>query len=80
MLRQNIGRLDRTLRAVGAAGLAPIGLFVLGGWHGSLIGILVASLAGLLLVTSLTGFCPGYVPLGISTTGSDKAPAGIARR
>jgi len=80
MLRQNVGRLDRTLRALGAAGLAPIGLFALGGWHGNLIGILVVAFAGLLLVTSLTGFCPGYVPLGISTTGSGEKPAGIARR
>ncbi len=67
MFKKNMGRLDRTLRFIVGVTLIPIGLFVLGGWQGNLIGVLVAAFALLPLATSLTGFCPVYVPFGIST-------------
>jgi len=72
MIRQNMGRLDRTVRCIVGVALIPIGLFALGGWHGSLAGILAVAVSALLLVTGLTGFCPGYVPFGISTMGGDR--------
>jgi hypothetical protein len=67
MFKKNMGRLDRTLRFILGVTLVPIGLFALGGWQGNLIGALVAAFALVPLVTSLTGFCPGYIPFGIST-------------
>ena len=67
MFKKNMGRLDRTLRFIVAVALIPTGLVALGGWQGNLIGVLVAAFALLPLVTSLTGFCPAYVPFGIST-------------
>ena len=67
MFKKNMGRLDRTLRFIVAVALIPTGLVALGGWQGNLIGLLVAAFALLPLVTSLTGFCPAYVPFGIST-------------
>jgi len=70
MLRKNVGGLDRTLRFVAGVALIPIGLFVLGGWQGNIIGIIVAGVALILLVTSLISFCPAYIPLRISTTRS----------
>jgi hypothetical protein len=73
MLRHNIGRLDRTLRIIAGAALAPIALIALGARHGNLSGILVAALAVMLLVTGFTGFCPAYVPFGVSTTGRARA-------
>lgn len=72
MIRQNMGRLDRTIRICAAVALVPVGLFALGGWHDSLVGILVVAFSAVPLVTGLTGFCPAYVPFGISTTGGDK--------
>jgi hypothetical protein len=70
MLKKNMGQLDRTLRFLGGVALILIGLFLLGGWQGNLPGILLAVLGvAPLLVTSLTGFCPGYIPFGISTLG-----------
>jgi hypothetical protein len=70
MFKKNMGQLDRTLRFVVGVALIPIGLFALGGWQGNLIGILVAVFGvAPLLVTSLIGFCPGYIPFGISTVG-----------
>jgi membrane-bound ClpP family serine protease len=67
LLKLNMGRLDRTLRFVAGVALMLIGLFALNGWQGSLIGIVVAALALIPLLTSLTGFCPAYIPFGIST-------------
>lgn len=74
MFRQNIGRLDRTLRFIAGVALVPIGLFALGGWHGNLTGILVGAFAVIPLVTSLTGVCPAYIPFGISTIGRERHP------
>ena len=70
MFKKNMSQLDRTLRCLGGVALILIGLFLLGGWQGNPLGILVAVLGvAPLLVTSLTGFCPGYIPFGISTLG-----------
>lgn len=72
MVKQNIGRLDRTLRFIIGVALIPIGLFALGGWQGNLSGVLVTTFALLPLVTSLTGLCPVYIPFGISTLGREQ--------
>jgi hypothetical protein len=71
MRRQNMGRLDRTVRLIAGVALIPIALFVLGGWQGTLSGILVGAFSLVLLLTSLTGFCPVYVPLGVSTSAGE---------
>ena len=66
---KNVGNADRVIRIV--AGLALLSLvFILDGhvrWLG-LIGL------GPLL-TALVGWCPGYVPFGISTCKTDRAPS-----
>ncbi len=67
MFRKNLGPLDRTVRFVVGVVLVPMGLFLLGGWHGNPDGILVAILALAPLATSMIGFCPAYLPFGIST-------------
>jgi hypothetical protein len=72
MFKPNMGRLDRTLRFIAGVTLIPIGLLALGGWQGNLTGTLVAAFALLPLVTSLTGFCPLYIPFGISTLGREQ--------
>ncbi len=69
MFKKNMGRLDRMVRFIVGAALIPIGLFLLGGWQGNLFGIIVAIFALVPLLTSLIGFCPGYIPFGISTLG-----------
>ena len=78
MFKQNMGRLDRTLRFIIGVALIPIGLLALGGWQGNLIGILVVAFALVLLVMSLTGFCPGYIPFGISTLGREQNPTKLS--
>jgi hypothetical protein len=78
MFKQNMGQLDRTLRFIVGVALIPIGLFALSGWQGNLIGILVVAFALVPLVTSLTGFCPGYIPFGISTLGREQNPTKLS--
>ncbi len=67
MFKKNLGRADRMVRFVIGIALIPIGLFLLGGWQGNPDGVLVAILALAPLATSLIGFCPAYLPFGIST-------------
>jgi len=60
-MKENVGGVDKVMRIV--VGLALLSLvFVLEGnarWWG---------LVGLpLLLTGITGYCPGYMPFGIST-------------
>ena len=72
MFKRNEGTIDRILRVALAMVLLLVGLFLLGGLQGSLLGLLVASLSMLPLITGLTGFCPLYVPFGISTLEKEK--------
>ena len=70
MFKKNMGQLDRALRFIVGVVFIPIGLFLLDGLQGNLPGILVAVFGVVpLLATSLIGFCPGYIPFGISTLG-----------
>lgn len=60
-MKENVGSADRTIRII--VGLALLSLlFILEGnarWWG-LVGLLP-------LITGITGFCPTYIPFGIST-------------
>jgi hypothetical protein len=67
MFKKNMGWLDRTVRFIAGVALIPTGLFLLGGWQGNLPGIVVTILALGPIVVSVTGFCPGYILIGIST-------------
>ena len=66
-MKHNMGAVDRLVRAfVAAPALIVVG-FVLG--VGSLFGILAFVVAGVMLATAALGFCPGYIPFGLSTRG-----------
>ncbi len=67
MLKQNVGRRDRSLRVLAGLVLGFIGLFVLDGWHGRSVGVDVVIFALWPLLTGLFGFCGTYWLLGIST-------------
>ncbi len=57
-MNKNMGSIDRTIRAL--AGVAVIGAgFYFASWWGAL---------GLVLLTTATiGWCPAYLPFGLST-------------
>jgi hypothetical protein len=69
-MNKNMGALDRIVRLAVAAAIAI--LYATGSLSGTL-GIVLAVVAVIFVVTSAVGFCPLYVPLGISTRGKKAA-------
>ena len=63
-LKRNMGTLDRVIRLVIAAVIAI--LYFTGNLSG-LAAIILGILAIIFVVTSFVGFCPGYLPFGLST-------------
>ena len=63
-LNKNMGTLDRIIRLVLAAAVAV--LYFTGNLSG-LVAIILGILAVIFVVTSFVGFCPLYVPFGLST-------------
>lgn len=63
----NMGKTDRALRFLAGAAALGIGIGALGALHGQALGVVVAALGVVLLLTSAVGFCPAYVPIGLST-------------
>lgn len=62
----NMGSLDRALRVlIAAPALTALGLLSFA--PGTVLSVVALALAGVMLATSAIGFCPLYVPLGIST-------------
>jgi len=62
--KQNMGTLDRTIRLLLAAAVAV--LYLTGNVTG-LAAIILGILAVVFVITSVIGFCPLYVPLGLNT-------------
>ncbi|MCG6963987.1 MAG: DUF2892 domain-containing protein [Acidobacteria bacterium] len=63
-MKTNMGAADRIIRLLIVA--VVIVLYFTGTIHGTLA-IVLGIIAAIFLITSLVGFCPAYVPLGIST-------------
>jgi hypothetical protein len=60
----NMGGWDRGIRIL--VGLV-LGWLYLGGLLGGVLRIVLLVIALLMLITGLTGFCPGYLPFKFST-------------
>jgi fatty acid desaturase len=71
LVKQNMGRWDRVLRLAAAAVIAV--LLILGVLKGT-AAVVLAIVAAVFVITTFVGFCPLYVPLGISTKGKGGAP------
>jgi len=63
-MKVNMGRFDRTLRLVAAAVFAV--LLIAGVVKGTLA-IVMALIAAMFVITTFLGFCPAYLPFGVST-------------
>jgi hypothetical protein len=63
-MKKNMGIADRVIRILLAALFAYLyfGGIVTGTW-----GLVLVILGGVFVLTSLVGFCPLYVPFGLST-------------
>jgi hypothetical protein len=63
-MKKNLGTIDKAIRM-----LVAVVVVVLYFTHviSGTLAIILLILAGILVVTSLLGFCPLYLPLGLST-------------
>lgn len=64
-MTRNMGTIDRAIRAFVAAPAFIVIGFVVGA--GGVAGIALFVLAGIMLATAATAFCPSYSLIGIST-------------
>lgn len=71
-MTRNMGTLDRRLRAFVVAPIAIVVAVLLGA--ATFGGIILFAVAGIMLATSSSGFCPTYTLLGITTR-----PGGVHR-
>ena len=62
---RNMGKLDRGLRAFVVVPVAVVLAVLVGA--GTVGGVILFVVAGIMLATAATGFCPNYIWLGIST-------------
>lgn len=69
-MKQNMGVVDKAIRLVVVAIIAA--LYYTGQITGT-AAIILGIIAVAFLVTSLIGWCPSYVPFGITTKKADKA-------
>jgi hypothetical protein len=63
-MKQNMGTIDRIIRI--AAALTVGALYALGVISGT-VAIVLGVLAVVFIATSFVGFCPLYLPFGLST-------------
>jgi K+-transporting ATPase A subunit len=63
-MKKNMGAADRIIRVIIAAIL--IALYFTGMITGA-FGIILIALAAIFVLTSMVGFCPLYLPFGLST-------------
>lgn len=61
---KNMGTLDRAFRLIAVAGV--VGAYGLG-LIGGTVALILGGVAVVLLLTSLIGTCPAYLPFGLST-------------
>ena len=64
-MTRNMGNLDRGLRTLVVAPIAIALAFVIG--TGTVGGIILFVVAGIMLGSSATAFCPTYTLIGVST-------------
>lgn len=60
-IKKNVGRTDRVLRLVSGFGLVLAGALPMKG------NALVMAIGLVMIIVAFIGFCPAYLPFGIST-------------
>jgi len=67
-MKTNMGTADRIIRALV---FLVIALLYFTGRIGGILAVVLGVVGVVLLLTSLVGVCPGYLPFGISTCKSE---------
>jgi uncharacterized membrane protein len=62
-MKQNMGNTDRTIRAILGIAAIIIALFATSG----VVDIILYVFAAIMIITSIVGVCPLYIPFKIST-------------
>lgn len=70
-MKQNMGMTDRIVRLVVVAIIAAL---YFAGQISGMAAIILGIIAVAFFVTSLIGWCPSYLPFGISTRKQEKEP------
>lgn len=65
-MNKNMGTLDRIIRVILAV---VVGILYITGLISGMVAVILGLFAVIFVLTSAVGFCPLYVPLGISTIG-----------
>ncbi|MBN8596392.1 MAG: DUF2892 domain-containing protein [Planctomycetes bacterium] len=63
----NVGGADRAVRLIAGLTALTVGLGLLGATRGEVAGIVVSIVGVVMLLTAIVGFCPAYLPFGLST-------------
>jgi len=63
-MKRNMGGVDRTLRFIIGVVLIIAGIFAVKSTAWTIVMIIIGLV---MLLTSITGICPGYNPMGINT-------------
>lgn len=63
-MKLNMGAIDRSIRVVVAV---VIGVLYFTGQIAGTVAIVLGIVAVVFLVTGIVGWCPGYLPFGVST-------------
>jgi len=69
-MKTNIGSIDRVIRIIVGIGILGAGYYYKSWW--GLVGIVP-------LLTAFVGFCPAYLPFGLSTCGVKNDPSSQRR-
>jgi len=72
-MKKNMGTVDRSVRVLAAL---VVGWLIFNGTISGILAIVLGVFAVVFLLTSLIGWCPAYLPFGLSTCGkSDDSTA-----
>ena len=74
-MKKNMGTIDRLLRFV--VGAALVILYLSNSVIGAL-GVVLLIVGAVFVLTSFVSWCPGYVPLGVSTKKDSDGPSAAA--
>lgn len=74
-MTKNMGSTDRMIRIVVAVAIAAL---YFTGTIGGTLAVVLAIVAGAFFVTSLIGWCPSYLPFGLSTRKASGGPPSAA--
>lgn len=66
-MKANEGTADRAVRVIAGFALVAVAFYALGLTAGAVLGIVVAAVGAVLILTGLVGFCPAYTLVGLNT-------------